>query len=321
MDLRQLPVLNALRTFEVAARHESFSRAADELFVTHGAVSHQMRALEAELGVALFARTGKRVRLTDAGVRYAKAVRAALMALADATRDVRASDRARRLVVSLSPSFSARWMTPRVGHFIERNPQIDLDLLSTNALADFSREDVDIAIRYGHGSYPDLHVELLLDEVAFPVCSPKFNGGRLPKTLEELVHAPLLRSDSDLWRPWFEAAGVPNVSEPRRGVLFDDSSNLLVAAEGGHGIALARSSIALQELIAGRLVRLFDIDAKSPWSYYFVCPPPLLASPRVQAFRTWLFDEVKSFRALYEQTRQGKRSAGSDGALVSTERG
>jgi LysR family glycine cleavage system transcriptional activator len=243
------------------------------------------------------------------------------MALADATRDVRTSDRARRLVVSLSPSFSARWMTPRVGRFIERNPQIDLDLLSTNALADFSREEVDIAIRYGRGSYPDLHVELLLDEVAFPVCSPKFNGGQLPKTPEELVDAPLLRSDSDLWSPWFEAAGVPNVSEPRRGVLFDDSSNLLVAAQDGHGIALARSSIALQELIAGRLVRLFDVDAKSPWSYYFVCPPPLLESPRVQAFRTWIFDEVKSFRALYEQTRQGKRSAGSDGALVSTESG
>ena len=321
MDLRQLPVLNALRTFEAAARHESFSRAADELFVTHGAVSHQMRALEAELNVALFERTGKRVHLTDAGSRYAKAVRAALMALADATRDVRSAERARRLVVSLSPSFSARWITPRIGRFIELNRDIDLDLMSTNALADFSREDVDVAIRYGRGNYPDLHVELLLDEVAFPVCSPKFNGGRLPQTPADLVHAPLLRSDTDLWRPWFEAAGVPNVSEPRRGVLFDDSSNLLVAAEDGQGIALARSSIVLQELIAGRLVRLFDIDAISPWSYYFVCPPPLLASPRVQAFRTWIFDEVKRFRALYEKTCRGMSSADANGALTSAGEG
>jgi LysR family glycine cleavage system transcriptional activator len=304
MDLRQLPALNALRTFEAAARHESFSRAADELFVTHGAVSHQMRALEGELGVALFIRTGKRVQLTDAGRIYAKAVRAALMTIADATRDVRGGDRERRLVVSASPSFSARWITPRIGSFIDRHPQIDLNLLSTNALADFSRDDVDLAIRYGRGHYPDLHVEPLLDEVAFPVCSPKFNGGKLPKTPAELVHAPLLRSDTDLWQPWFESAGVPNVSEPRRGVLFDDSSNLLLAAEDGQGIALARSSIVVHELIAGRLVRLFDIETPSPWRYYFVCPPQLLATQRVQAFRTWIFEEVARFRALFEQTRR-----------------
>jgi LysR family transcriptional regulator, glycine cleavage system transcriptional activator len=317
MDLRKLPVLNALRTFEAAARHESFSRAADELFVTHGAVSHQMRALEAELGVALFLRTGKRVSLTDAGRRYAQAVRAALMALADATREVRSTDRERRLVVSLSPSFSARWMTPRVGRFIERNPQIELDLLSTNALADFSRDDVDVAIRYGRGNYPDLHVEPLLDEVTFPVCSPMFNGGRLPKTPEDLLHAPLLRSDTDLWSRWFEAAGLPNVSEPRRGVLFDDSSNLLLVAVDGQGVALARSSIVMEDLISGRLVRLFEIDAPSPWSYYFVCPPPLLASPRVQAFRSWIFEEVAHFRALCEKARWGTRSSDADDALVS----
>ncbi|HTI17063.1 MAG TPA: transcriptional regulator GcvA [Trinickia sp.] len=316
MDLRRLPALNALRTFEAAARHESFSRAAEELFVTHGAVSHQLRALEEELGVALFTRIGKRVRLTEAGCRYAKAVRAALMALADATHDVQGSERERHLVVSSSPSFSARWMTPRIGRFIDRNPHINLDLLSTSALADFSRDDVDVAIRYGSGHYPDLHVEPLLEEVIFPVCAPTFNGGQLPKTPADLTHAPLLRSDSELWGTWFAAAGLPGITEPRRGVLFDDSSNLLLAAEDGQGIALARRSIAIEQLIAGRLVRLFDIDAPSQWDYYFVCPPPLVTSSRVQAFRTWLFDEVKQYRSLFEEARLGARNVDAGGALA-----
>ena len=179
MDLRQLPPLNAIKAFEAAARHESFSRAADELFVTHGAVSHQIRALEEELGIALFARDGKRVRLTDTGRRYATRVRTALMGLADATREVRAGDRERRLVVSMLSSFAARWVTPRIGSFIEAHPQWDLELLSTNALTDFARDDVDVAIRFGYGKYSGLHAELLLEEIFFPACAPNFNGGKL----------------------------------------------------------------------------------------------------------------------------------------------
>lgn len=300
MDLRQLPALNALRTFEAAARHESFSRAADELFVTHGAVSHQIRALEDELGTPLFLREGKRVRLTDVGCRYAKDVRAALMSLADATREVREGQRARRLVVSSASSFSARWITPRIGGFIERHPEIDVELRSTNTLTDFTREDVDVAVRFGPGPYPDLHVEPLLDEIAFPVCAPTFNGSALPKTPAELAASPrLLRSDDQMWRVWFKAAGLENVAEPRRGVLYQDSSNLLQAAVDGQGIAIVRRSIAMQELVDGRLVRLFEIDAPSTSSYWFVCPPPLLASARVQAFRAWLLEEMERFRAQF----------------------
>ncbi|MBU6488909.1 MAG: transcriptional regulator GcvA [Burkholderiales bacterium] len=299
MDLRQLPALNALKTFEAAARHESFSRAADELFVTHGAVSHQIRALEDALGTPLFLRDGKRVRLTDAGCRYAKDVRSALMSLADATRAVREGQRARRLVVSSMSSFSARWMTPRIGRFIERHPEFDLELLSTNALTDFTRDDVDVAIRFGPGGYADLYTERLLDEVAFPVCAPTYSPGALPKTPAELAASPrLLRSDDQMWSAWFKAAGLTGMSEPRRGVMYQDSSNLLQAAIDGQGIALVRQSIATHELAAGRLVRLFDIDAPSPSAYWFVCPPPLLGSTRVQAFRTWLLEEVERFRAL-----------------------
>jgi len=313
MDLRQLPALNALKAFEAAARHESFSRAADELFVTHGAVSHQIRALEAELGVALFARDGKRVRLTDTGRRYAGQVRDALAQLARATAEIRSGDRERRLVVSMLSSFAARWVTPRIGRFIEAHPEWDLELQSTNALTDFARDDVDAAIRFGYGHYPGLHAELLLDEIFFPACSPNFNGGKLPQTPRDLAKLPLLRSDDELWRPWFDAAGLAELSEPKRGVLFQDSSNLLQAAMDGQGIALVRRSLAMHEIAAGRLVRLFkDIDGPSPWRYYFICPPQLLATGRVKAFRDWVFDEVARFRQLYDNACEAGPEAAAD---------
>jgi LysR family transcriptional regulator, glycine cleavage system transcriptional activator len=301
MDLRQLPTLNAVKAFEAAARHESFSRAADELFVTHGAVSHQIRALEAELGVTLFTRDGKRVRLTDVGRRYALQVRAALSALAEATREIRAGDRERRLVVSVLASFAARWVTPRVGGFIEAHPQWDLELQSTNTLSDFARDDVDAAIRFGFGKYPGLHVELLLEEIFFPACAPHFNGGILPKTPADLANLPLLRSDDQLWRQWFDAAGLTDWPEPARGVLYQDSSNLLQAALDGQGIVLTRRALATQEIAAGRLVRLFDVEGPSPWQYFFVCPPHLRHTPRVEAFHDWIFGEAARFGQLFDQ--------------------
>jgi LysR family transcriptional regulator, glycine cleavage system transcriptional activator len=301
MDLRQLPALNALKAFEAAARHESFTRAADELFVTHGAVSHQIRALEGELGIALFARDGKRVRLTEAGRRYSVQVRAALSQLAEATQTIRAGDRERRLVVSMLSSFAARWVTPRIGRFIEAHPQWDVELQSTNQITDFARDDVDVAIRFGYGQYSGLHVELLLDEIFFPACSPSFNDGKLPADPRELAKLPLLRSDDELWRPWFDAAGLQDIPEPKRGVLYQDSSNLLQAAMDGQGIALVRRSLAMHEITLGRLVRLFkDIDGPSPWRYYFICAPQRMQTERVRAFRDWVFDEVARFKRLYE---------------------
>lgn len=305
MDLRQLPALNAIKAFEAAARHESFSRAADELFVTHGAVSHQIRALEAELGVALFARDGKRVRLTEVGRRYASQVRIALTALADATREIRAGDRERRLVVSMLTSFAARWVTPRLGSFIEAHPQWDLELLSTNTLTDFARDDVDAAIRFGFGKYPGLHAELLLEEIFFPACSPTFNGGNLPTLPADLAKLPLLRSADELWRPWFDAAGLTDWPEPKRGVLYQDSSNLLQAAIDGQGIALTRRSLAMHEIASGRLVRLFDVDGPSPWQYYFICPPQMMQTERVRAFRDWVFEEVGRFKLLFDRACAG----------------
>jgi LysR family transcriptional regulator, glycine cleavage system transcriptional activator len=138
--------------------------------------------------------------------------------------------------------------------------------------------------------------------VFFPACSPNFRGGALPREPRDLASMPLLRSDEELWRPWFDAAGLTDLPEPKRGVLYEDSSNLLQAAMDGQGIALVRRSLSMPEIAAGRLVRLFNIDGPSPWKYYFVCPPALMETARVRAFRDWIFDEAEQFRLLYART-------------------
>ncbi len=299
-ELPRLPALTALRAFEAAARHESFSRAATELFVTHGAVSHQIRALEEELGQALFERHGKRVSLTPGGRLYAERVRDALLQIADATRVLQAANRDKRLTISTMPSFAARWLTPRIGGFIERHPELDVELLSSNTLVDFAREEIDIALRMGTGDYPGLYVEKLLDDVFFPVCSPSFQGGRLPVEPRDMAGLPLLRGEGDPWKPWFEAAGL-DWPEPRKGLLMEDSSLLLQAAAEGQGIALIRSSLAYNDLLSGRVVRLFDVSIACPWLLYFVCSPGNLNTPKVQAFRNWLLPEMERFRGVLAQ--------------------
>ncbi|MBN3787457.1 transcriptional regulator GcvA [Burkholderia sp. Ac-20353] len=301
MDLRKLPNLGTLKAFEAAARLESLSRAADELHVTNSAISHQIRALETDLGMMLFRRDGKRVTLSENGRRYASQIRAALFDIAAATESMRAGDRERRLKISLLPSFASRWMTPRIGRFIERHPEIDVELLSTHAITNFNRDDVDVVLRFGDGDYPGLFTELLLEEAFFPACSPSFNGGNPPQTPADLINAPLLRNDYEMWASWFHAAGLQGAAEPRRGVLFQDSSILMQAVMDDRGIGLVRRSLAMQEVADGNLVRLFDVDAPSPWAYWFVCPPQMLDLPRVQALRKWLREEVRQFRSLYEK--------------------
>ncbi|MGD7189115.1 transcriptional regulator GcvA [Ralstonia pseudosolanacearum] len=292
----RLPPLGALRVFEAAARYESFSRAAIELFVTHGAVSHQMRTLEEELGVPLFERRGKRVTLTHAGRTYAERVRDALDQIAQATHQLRAGNRDNRLTISTMPSFAARWLTPHIGTFIERHPELEVELFSSPALVDFAREEVDVALRMGSGNYPGLYVETLLDDVFFPICSPTFNGGRLPRTPAEMAGMTLLRSEGEQWKPWFDAAGVEGFPEPRAGLMFQDSSLLLQAAAAGQGIALIRPTLAFNDLMAGRVVRLFDVTIPCPWNYYFVCPHGALQTPKMQAFRAWLLPEIAAFK-------------------------
>ena len=283
--------MQALRAFEAAARERSLTRAADSLHLTHGAISHQIKALEADLGVRLVERAGRGIRLTDEGERFAARVRTSLAELGAAVREVTDRANPRQLRVSVMPSFAARWLLPRIGRFLAAHPDIDLDVRANNALVDFGREDVDVAIRLGSGDYPGLNTEYLMDDIYFPVCSPKIAGGRLPARPADIGRYLLLRSEREFWQPWFAAAGL-DWPEPTRGPMFNDTSHMMQAAIEGQGIALARSSLIGNDLANGVLVRLFDITVRSPHRYFLVHPPRLADSPKLARFRTWLKSEI-----------------------------
>jgi LysR family glycine cleavage system transcriptional activator len=296
--LKRLPNLSALRAFEAAARHQSFARAAAELFVTHSAISHQIRGLESELGVSLFARVGRRVVLTELGRDYARQVTSAFVHIAQATQDLSKDVRERRLVLTTIPSFAGRWLAPRIGRFMIAHPELDVELRSSIEIVDLEQSEVDIAIRFGKGPYPGLHTEPLMHETFFVVCRPDFNGGIHPATPADLLSFPLLRSDDERWRFWFDAAGLRDTPEPSRGPIYEDSSLLLEGAIDGLGIAMARATLASEPLAAGKLIRLFaPIIAPSPWSYFVVSSRKKAQRPAVQAFRDWIMAEAKAFMA------------------------
>jgi len=283
--MARLPPLSTLRPFEAAARLESFSRAADELHLTHGAVSHQVRALEEHLGTALFARHGKRVVLTAAGRSLAERVRGALDEIARAAEAARTRS-ANRLSISLLPSFASRWLMPRLIRFMEGHPGLEVNVNASTNLVNFATEEIDIAIRLGRGPWPPLTCEKFLEDEYFPVASPKMNRGKLPKSPADLL-APsvrIIREDRDYWPEWFKAAGVP-FEDRIRGPLFNDSTYSLQAAARGEGVALARRSIVEEDLERGVLRRLFPLAVPSHERYWFVAPKESFESPNVKAFR------------------------------------
>jgi LysR family transcriptional regulator, glycine cleavage system transcriptional activator len=290
---RHLPPLNALVAFEAAARHLSFTRAARELHVTQAAVSHQIKALEDDLGVRLFQRLNRALLLSDEGQRLLPAVREALDRIDEASRSLRGVATPRTLRVSAVPSFTARWLVPRLGRFREAHPDIDVLIAPTAELADFARGDADVGIRYGRGVYPGLRADRLLDEEMFPVCSPALLQGPRPLGAPaDLRHAVLLHDEvHDDWRSWLLAAGVTGV-DATRGPVFVDSSMLVQAAAEGLGVALARRRLAAAEMAAGRLVRLFDISLPVEFAYYVVSPEGTADRPKIRAFREWLLKEA-----------------------------
>ncbi|QDF95441.1 XRE family transcriptional regulator [Azoarcus sp. DD4] len=312
----KLPPLPALRTFEAAARLLSYSRAADELHVTHGAVSHQIRALEEQLGLALFARQGRTMTLTPAGAELLHATNAALRQIADALAAIRRQRNPNRLSVSVMPSFAGRWLAPRLAAFLDANPGCELNVLSSDAITDFARDGTDLAIRWGFGGYAGVHCEPFMDDVMFPVLSPHFAGG-VPREPAALAGLPLLRSVGEDWLPWFRAAGL-DWDEPARGLALNDSGLVVQAAIDGQGIALARRSLALRALREGRLVRPFDIEVPlhyaphqglppavgldaegNPrrWAYWLVMPQRRADSPLRERFIAWLRAEAEADRA------------------------
>lgn len=302
MGLR-LPPMQALRAFEAAARERSLTKAAASLHVTHGAISHQIKSLERDLDVRLVERAGRGIRLTDEGERFASRVRAAFAELAAAVNEIAVRANPRKLRVSTLPSFAARWLLPRVGRFIAAHPDIDLEVQASESVVDFQRDDTDVAIRYGHGSWLGIAAEHLFDDGYFPVCSPRLAEGRLPARPADLASYTLLRATDEPWKPWFEAAGL-DWPEPQRGHVFNDSSHMIQAAAEGQGIALTRKRLLGNDLRNGVLVRLFDIEVAAPRRYYLVYPPRIADTPKLAAFRQWLRDEIARDEA---QDAQGQR--------------
>lgn len=300
---RRLPPLNALRAFEAAARHLSFSRAAEELHVTPAAVSQQIRQLEDHCGQKLFRRLTRALALTDAGAAALPALREGFDRLEEGAERLRRVEAGGRLTVSVAPSFAAKWLVPRLESFRRRHPEYEIRIDATDDLARFEDDGVDVALRYGLGNYPGLHSECLMSEVAFPVCSPALRNGepplREPVDLRQhtLLHVnwKMEGATAPNWRMWLRAAGIDDV-EAERGPQFNADAMAIQAAIDGQGVALAGAVIVAADLKAGRLVRPFaeGTGAAPEFSYYFVCPKTWAARPKIVAFRDWLADEIEA---------------------------
>jgi len=291
---RRLPPLNALPSFEAAARHLSFSKAADELRVTHGAVSRAVRNLEDHLGVQLMIRATRSVRLTPIGASFAAEIRGVLEHLAAATSA--ATGQTSGIVnVSTIDSFAARWLMPRLFRFRRAYGDIDVRVATSERLADFISDGIDIAIRCGGGQYPGLSAELLMKEDHFPVCSPKLLRGRYPlRAPADLIRHTLLHDVFTVdWAIWLHSAGIDHV-DPHRGPTFLSSDHAIQAAVQGEGVVLGRSTLVADELAAGRLVRPFELSLPAGFAYYVVYPQRALQRPCVTAFRDWLVAEARA---------------------------
>jgi LysR family glycine cleavage system transcriptional activator len=296
---RKLPPLNALRAFEAAARHLSFTKAADELAVTPAAVSHQVKGLEDLLGVTLFRRTKRTLLLTDEAQAVLPGIRDGFERLLGAVEQLGEVGKTGVLTVSLAPSFAVKWLLPRLDRFQAAHPDIDVRVAASNELVDFSLGDVDLAIRYGAGRYEGLAVEHLVSDTVYPVCSPDLlkgpNALTAPERLREHV---LLHDDSTdddetcpTWQMWMKAAGLGTV-DASRGPRFNQSSLVLEAAILGRGVALAKSTLADADVAAGRLVRPFDVSVPVNFAYYVVYPEAKAALPKVRLFHDWLRREA-----------------------------
>ncbi len=284
---RRLPPLNSLRAFESAARHLSFTKAADELAVTQSAVSHQVNALEEWAGVPLFKRQGRAMVLTEAAVKFLPAVSTALDQIALAGRKLQAVDPTHGwLTVAVMPSFAAKWLVPRLADFHEKNPDMDVWIATFEAQTGALGSDIDVAIRYGRGEWPGLASVRIMSEELFPVCAPRLAAGL--KAPADLANTTLLHDDLRVyWGMWCAAAGLTGV-DTARGPGFDDSGLLIQAAIEGLGVALGRSVLVKGDLDAGRLVRPFDVALGAEFAYYLVYPPDLENAPKIETFRTWL---------------------------------
>lgn len=288
------PSLRNLQVFEVAARLQSFRAAAEALFVTHGAVSRQVRALEAELGVELFVRTAQRVVLTAGGQCLQKAVAKGLKLMHDTMSEIstNAHNSMARLRVTVLPAFAARWLHARLPDFQAQHPEIALEIIATMAVHDLAQQHIQLGIRFGEGKWDGVRAELLANETLFPVAAKSGIDGHsgVPRSARALLNYDLLNPYDD-WNRWFQRAGVI-ATAPENGTTYADATQLLQAAEDGLGIALGRKWLVADAIADGSLVRLPGPTIKSKRAYYLVYPENIPLPPQAKAFMQWLRAEM-----------------------------
>ncbi len=310
--IARLPSLNGLRAFEAAARHLSFTLAAQELNVTQTAISHQIRRLEEELGIRLFIRQNRALALTPQAIEYLPGIRAAFQDLRSATDRLLRNDSDGVLTVSTLTSFAVKWLLPRLRGFQERYPDIDVRITTSIELVDFRKDNVDAAIRFGRGQWPGPPGRLVDGGATVPVCSPTLlKGKQALRRPEDLSRVTLLHTSAhDDWRLWLTAAGLPPELSQNPGLTFDLAFMTIQAAIDGIGVAMGQTAYVADDIAKGRLVVPFDITMPADAGFYIVAPQGKATAPKINAFRDWLITTVESERnAQPPRSHSGKRAS------------
>ena len=313
---RRLPSLNALRAFEVAARNLSLKAAAEELNVSQSAISHQVKALEEYLGIALFVRKTRGVELTRKGRLYYPILRNAFDSIAEGTRLISQEHSASILTLQVYSTFTIRWLLPRLARFQEQQDEVVVRLHTSQADVDFEQSDVDAAILIGQPANPGLHYDYLFDCDLSPVCSPAYLAKHGPVSAPgELADHPLLQvyPSSRDWFVWLEANAVVDI-DPDAGLQLESYDVALSSAAQGMGIALGQQPYVSRDLCAGSLVELFpDLRVRNPNRWYLACRNEKWQQHKMELFRQWLLAEIQADETLPVGAESGARAAVSGG--------
>jgi len=291
--VRRLPPLNALKAFEAAALHLSFTQASKDLNVTQSAISYQIRVLEESLGVPLFARYNKQIELTDEGRAFLPRVREALDTIEDAITQVREQRGRQVITVCTTDSFAVEWLVPRLKSFSDEHPGVDVWVSTWNEIDSFQRENVDIEIRYGLADWQDdKEATLLLRESVSPVCSPGFLARHALKDPADLQNCTLLHEPGSVgWADWLREAGTEGI-DSSRGPRFTHSNLMLLAAIHDQGVGLGRSVLVSDALKKGQLVKPFSIDLPVQYAYYLVYRPEIGELAKIRHFKNWILQQA-----------------------------
>jgi len=302
--MKSLPSLNALRAFEAAARHLSFSQGAQEMNVTPGAISQQIKTLESFLDISLFKRMNRSIALTEAGAMLLPELSRAFNLMQQAVANIQAYDEQIPLTITAPPSFIAKWLIPRLSEFSQLHPEIDVRIDSSTRLVDFEREDIDVGIRFSLADDPELDSTHLLSLEVIPVCSPSFLDKHPGlKTLHDLKKQTLLHYDMGLegntwpdWDMWFKTMGIEGV-DTSHGIYFNQPDMLIQAAIEGQGIALVATIFAANDIQNGRLIQPFALSMPIHFSYYMVSSKLKAHNKKVQAFKAWILAQCAQSNA------------------------